>query len=138
MRQGSEAVREASGAKVDAFLNRSGAYDFFDDLQQHPEKVQQISFDQFRDFLDRINAIARNIPIRNRNVDGDRVYIGGFVGDAQVPRPEDKEPLLKMAYEAVGHMKHESDERYMLPAVVNAVHRYADGNGRQLASWACS
>lgn len=125
-----EKNREKGAERAEKFLNRIGAYDFFEDIQKHPEKTREIPFERFQSFLTRINGIAREIPIRERRADGEGVYIGGFVGDTQVPRQEDKEGLLRMAYESAGHVRHVGDEKYMLPAVVNAVHLYADGNGR--------
>ncbi len=125
-----EASRENGSARSERFLYKTDSYEFFEGLQQHPEKVKEIPFEEFQAFLTRINGIAREIPIPEREADGDRVYIGGFIGDIQVPRPEDKGALLQKAYESIGKLEHPGDERYMLPAVVNAVHLYADGNGR--------
>ena len=47
----------------------------------------------------------------------------------KVPRHEDKESLLKYAYDNLGNVA-QADAKYMIPAVINATHLFADGNGR--------
>ncbi|MST04127.1 MAG: hypothetical protein EXS49_00980 [Candidatus Pacebacteria bacterium] len=49
--------------------------------------------------------------------------------DVTVPKHEDKEGLLEYAYDAKNQIS-KDDIKYMLPAVINAVHLFADGNGR--------
>ncbi|RJQ35798.1 hypothetical protein C4568_00205 [Candidatus Parcubacteria bacterium] len=119
--------RQDSSKKLVDFLRRTGAPDFFQNVLAGSEKVPD--FEQFKDFLTRINGIARQIPIKNRAVDGTDVEIRGFVDTVNVSRQEDKEPLLKYAYESASKINRD-EIKYMLPAVVNAVHLFADGNGR--------
>jgi len=120
--------RAQQAEKLVGFLNKIGAYEYIQKLKLNPETGDEPSFEEFRDFLLRINGILRDIPISERTADGKTVYLEGF-DPALVPKQEDKEGLLKEAYQAVGNIQG-GDEEYLLPAVVNAVHLFADGNGR--------
>lgn len=117
--------REAQAEKVINFLRRAHAFEFI-----NSEKARKASFEDFRDFLVRINGIARDIPIVQRTPDGENVALEGFIESALVPKQDDKELLLREAYSAQTEIRNLGDEAYMLPAVVNAVHAFSDGNGR--------
>ncbi len=112
--------------KVVGFITRIGAYEYAQKILSGKE--EKPSFEEFRDFVVRINGIARDIPTSERKPDGDRVYLSGF-DEALVPRQEDKESILSDAYSVTGNTR-SGDEAYLLPAVINAVHLFADGNGR--------
>ncbi len=119
-------LRKQQTEKVFDFLNRTGAYEYVQHLISH--KGEKPPFEVFRDFVVRLNGIARDIPIDERKPDGDRVYLAGF-DEALVPKQIDKEPILADAYAAVERVQ-PGDEAYLLPAVINAIHLFADGNGR--------
>src|SRR3989344_8894648 len=126
--QKSEAEFRAEQAqKVIKFLKRAHVYDYVKDISSGEEKMPD--FKEFKDFLVRLNGIAREIPISERKPDGENVRLSGFIGGALVPKHSDKEELLKYAYESIPNIKKE-DVKYLLPAMVNAVHLFADGNGR--------
>jgi len=122
--------RDKQGEKIADFLRRIKAFDFFKKLKEDHQLSEGVTFEEFRDFLIRINGIARNIPISDRGFDGDSVALDGFIDEATVPKQEDKESLLKEAFVARVHLKQPEDDAYMLPAVLTAVHPFADGNGR--------
>ena len=121
-------LREQQAKKIGTFLDRIGAYEYAQGLMTHPEAKEEFPFEKFRDFLVRINGIARDIPIHERRTDGENVHLEGM-GTAAVPRHEDKEGLLQEAYEALSKMSPE-DRACLLPAMVNEVHLFNDGNGR--------
>ena len=118
--------REDNSKKLVDFLRRIDAPAFFQNVLSGKEKIP--SFDELKDYLVRINGIARKIPVSARRADGENVQLGGL-GTVNLPRSEDKGPLLKYAYDALPKIN-PNDAKYMLPAVVNAVHLFADGNGR--------
>jgi hypothetical protein len=122
--------REKQGEKLADFLDRIDAFGLFKKLKADTELSEKITFEEFKDFLIRINGIARNIPISDREFDGNGVALEGFVEEALVPRQEDKEDLLEQAFLARLNLKYPEDDAYMLPAVLTAVHPFADGNGR--------
>ncbi|MFA6445968.1 MAG: hypothetical protein WCW14_01830 [Candidatus Paceibacterota bacterium] len=114
--------------KIVDFLNKIGAYKYVQKILSNPEEKREVSFEEFRDFVVRLNGIARDVPIVKRSADGDGVYLSGF-DEVQVPNHKDKEDILKDAYNSLGKIP-SGDEAYLIPAVVNAVHLFADGNGR--------
>lgn len=122
-----EQLRDEQGEKLVHFLERTHAFSQAHNLLENQEN--KIDFKEFEDFLARVNGIARDIPIHERGFDGSGVEIKSFVETVNTPRQEDKEMLLKHAFEAASRIPKE-DLKYMLPAIVNAVHLFMDGNGR--------
>ena len=122
-------LREQQSDKIVNFLTRIGAYEYVQKLLSDPESRNELSFEKFRDFLVRINGIARDIPIKERKIDEKEIIISGGVDTFLMPKYEDKEILLKEAFDSIDKIK-PGDEAYLLPAVVNAVHLFPDGNGR--------
>ncbi len=117
--------------KLIEFLKRSGAPEFFHSLSGDLERSKDIPFDDFMDFVERLNGIARDIPIKDRGADGENVLLSSpIAGDSTVPRHEDKKVLLEEAYNARLELANKEDVQYMIPLVVNAVHLFEDGNGR--------
>lgn len=124
-----EEIRANQAEKIVEFLDRINAFEYVKYLLDPKEGEIIPDFKQFEDFLIRLNGIARDIPIRERTTDGDKVYLSGFVQDIEVPRHEDKMDLLQYAYKKSQNIGKE-DLKYLLPSVINAVHLFADGNGR--------
>ncbi len=123
-----EPLRVQQADKIIDFLNRTGTYEYVQNLISHPELKKQFTFEEFKNFLIRINGIARDLPTSQRREDGETVYLEG-IDTVLMPRHEDKEGILKVAYDSIEKVS-PGDEAYLLPAVVNAVHLFADGNGR--------
>jgi len=123
-------LRVQQSEKIVDFLSRIGAYEYIQKLKSGigNDFLEKPSFEEFRDFLIRINGILRDIPINKRDTDGKTVYMSGF-DEALMPKHDDKEGILREAYDSLDKIKL-GDESYLLPAVVNAVHMFADGNGR--------
>lgn len=119
--------RSEQADKMVKFLRRIHAYDFFDKIFKGEREMPD--FETFKDFLIRLNGIAREIPISKRQTDGKNVYIDGFVSGEIVPRHSDKEELLKYAYDTIPEIE-KNDVKYLIPAMINAVHLFVDGNGR--------
>ena len=124
-----DGLREQQQEKIIDFLTRIGAYEYTQKLLSHSEAKDEFSFEKFKDFLVRINGIARDIPIHQRKDDGEKVQLEGFGGISAVPKHEDKAALLKETYEALSRISPE-DRAYLLPVMVNEVHLFNDGNGR--------
>jgi hypothetical protein len=123
--------RTEQSDKLIDFLKRSGALEFFRSLAEDPEKSRDIPFEEFMDFVGRINGIARDIPIKDREADGEKVVLSSpLIGDTLVPKHDDKRTLLEEAYDARLELPNREDIRYMIPVVINAVHLFVDGNGR--------
>lgn len=124
-----EAVKRPERAeKIVEFLNKIGAFEFFQSLDANKEKID---FEKFKSFLVRLNGIARDIPIKQRKFDGKHVEIsGGLLSETILPpREEDKEKILEFAFDSAKDLSQE-DDAYMIPAVINELHMFNDGNGR--------
>lgn len=128
-KESEEQFRIRQAERVVKFLERIGALEYAKSILSNEQNEETPTFDEFKEFLKRINGIARDIPIYERKFDGEKVYIDYPLGDEGMPRHEDKEDILAYAYEARTHIDTE-DIKYMLPAVINAVHLFRDGNGR--------
>jgi len=122
--------RVEGGRKALQFLKRIGAYNFFQGLRKDVGDDTAVSFEEFQSFLDRINGILRSTPKAKRGADGERVYLKGAVDETQVPLHADKRDILRTAFDAALKLKNRDDVAFLLPVIVNAIHMYADGNGR--------
>jgi hypothetical protein len=111
------------------FLTRIKAYEFFHGLVSVENKNN--NFDTFKSFITKINGIARDIPIKKRNFDGKSVVItGGLLNETVLPpQYEDKEELLKFAFESAEKLNN-VDKAYLMSVVINSLHMFNDGNGR--------
>ncbi|MDP3880616.1 MAG: hypothetical protein Q8Q32_00320 [bacterium] len=119
--------RDTQAQKLVGFFEKTAALDFFQKIAEGTK--DRPSFQEFRDFLTRINGILRDIPIAKRSEDGQGVFLQGFGENSEVPRHEDKLPLLQEAYEKSETLEREYI-KYFIPAIINAVHLFSDGNGR--------
>ncbi len=120
-------ARAKTGEKVVSFLEKTKAYEKIEDLLN--VQKEKISFEEFKDLIVRLNGIIRDIPISERSFDGAQVHVEGWMDTYKPPRHEDKENLLEKAYNSIGEVEN-GDEKYLIPAVINAVHLFLDGNGR--------
>jgi len=120
--------RPERAEKIIDFLDKINAFEFFQNLDLNKDKVD---FQSFKSFLLRLNGIARNIPIKERNFDGKNVEIsGGLLGETILPpKAENKEELLNLAFNFSEDLDTQ-DNSYMIPAVINSLHMFNDGNGR--------
>jgi len=63
-------LRADRAEKAIEFIDRANCFEFVKDLMNNKT---EINFEQFKDFLIRINGIVRNIPIKERSIDGQDV-----------------------------------------------------------------
>jgi len=114
------------------FLDRSKIVEFAKDTTEN-DKLEKVKYDDFKNFLIRINGIIREIPIYQRDFDGKNVKGVEYRGPHHIvtlfPKFEDKEDLLKYLYDSLGEIN-KKDLKYAIPAVLVAAHPFADGNGR--------
>lgn len=92
---------------------------------------RSLNFEAFRDFLVRINGVSRGILIKERGIDGEDVVLdAGAFGVRATPDFEDKEGLLRDLYQLAQSMNDLKSSALLLGVGINAVHPFADGNGR--------
>jgi|GEM_PF-2740395 len=126
-------VPENSGIeKISTFLERSGFVHVMSSSSEFKEWIRQLSFEEFREHLGRLNGIIREIPIAKREVDGENVSVGNMTMgvDFIPPHAEDKELLLKEAFEKMQAMDNLEDQGLLLYLVIQYLHLFNDGNGR--------
>jgi len=121
-------LRTEQTEKVIEFLDRTNAFEYFKKLLSGIDS-EKPDFEEFKDFIVRINGILRDIPIAERITDGKDVHLSGLWENVEVLRHEDKEEVLKYAFEKASTVEKE-DLKYLLPAIINATHLFVDGNGR--------
>jgi hypothetical protein len=119
--------RDNQADKIVRFLDRIDAYEYFQNILKGEE--QKPSFEDFENFLVRLNGIARNIPVKERSADGDGVRLSGIFDTVLMPGHKDKIEILKYAYDNLEKVD-KDDLKYLVPAIINAVHLFSDGNGR--------
>lgn len=122
------------------FLEKIDLQNIVEDPEKKNEFIQKISFDEFKDFLLRIDGIQKNIPTSKR------AYNAGedVIGMAQIkdkdgavmycpPSVLDKMILLNEAFNALKRMNSKGkieDSAIMIGCAINAIHPFEDGNGR--------
>ena len=98
------------------------------------EFIEHLSDRDFIELLSGINGILRDKEKTDWSVDGGPVMLSGFIEESIPPRQEDKEPLLKETLDGVKIMNKSGrtleDIALLLGSSINAVHPFADGNGR--------
>ena len=121
--------REIMAEKVITFFEKTGMFEKFQDLLISEDITENISFDDFKDFLIRINGLLREVDIKDRDFDGRGVVLLSIAKEQQILGHEDKEGLLLHAYKSLKDIKKE-DLKYFMPIIINAIHLFLDGNGR--------
>ncbi len=121
-------------AAVLTFFKKLGVDALVEDPNAKNEFVQNLSFEDFKKLLTRINGILREIPnTKERTTDGKHVIV--FSADAQQilytpPYHEDKDELLQQTFSALKRMGTNKDSAAMVWSSLNAIHLFGDGNGR--------
>lgn len=125
-----------TGKKVFRFLDRTKFLDVRKSDEQFDKWIQNLSYEDFRNYLTRLNGILREIPIKQRSVDGSEVTIsfslGGLdKGISYLPPPiEQKEELMKETFDAFKEIPNNEDRALLVYYALQSIHLYSDGNGR--------
>lgn len=143
-----EGEREQPADNMVDFLHRIKAERVFGNEEAKREFIKNISFEQFKGWLERVNGILRSVPIGERGFDGKDVALvpnpeqedkmaTAFLGERTPeypPREEDKEALFAEMFHLVQHMEGEdaslNDIALLVSTGINAIHAFEDGNGR--------
>lgn len=123
-----------TGKKVFDFLDKTKFLAFRKSDEQFDEWIQKLSYEDFRNYLTRLNGILREMPTKQRSVDGANVEIVfGFAGD-QIsylpPAVEKKETLMREVFAALKSVPDNEDRALLAYYALQAIHPYSDGNGR--------
>ncbi len=115
--------------KIINFFEKAHIFEKVQELLKAEKIKDVISFEEFRDFLIRVNGVVREIPIKDRGTDGQNIYMGGSADITYFPYFEDRQNLLSEVYESIDKVKKE-DLKYFVPLMITAIHLFKDGNGR--------
>ena len=122
-----------TGKKVFEFLDRTKFLDVRKSGEQFNEWLQKLSYENYTNYLTRLNGILREVPIKKRAVDGSGVEISfGIMGDISYlpPAAEQKDGLMRESFDALKQIPDNEDRALLTYYALQAIHPYSDGNGR--------
>lgn len=124
--------RDEQSEKLVVFLHKIKAEQVFNSDENKINFLKSLTFEDFKEWLERVNGILRDKPIADREMDGKNMTISGaLIGtDAVFPKFEDKENLLQKVFETVQKTDDVKDVALLLSMAVVAIHPFSDGNGR--------
>jgi len=122
-----------TGKKVFEFLDRTKFLDVRKSDVEFDEWLQKLSYEDYTNYLTRLNGILREVPIKKRVVDGSGVEISfGIMGDISYlpPAAEQKDGLMRESFDALKQIPDNEDRALLTYYALQAIHPYSDGNGR--------
>lgn len=123
-----------TGKKIFNFLDKTKFLETRKSDEQFDEWIQKLSYEDFSNYLTRLNGILREVPIKQRSVDGKDVEISfGVVGDEisyLPPAAKEKETLMRETFDALKNIPDNEDRALLTYYALQAIHPYSDGNGR--------
>lgn len=122
-----------TGKKVFEFLDRTKFLDVRKSDEQFDEWLQKLSYEDYTNYLSRLNGILREVPIKKRAVDGSGVEVSfGMEGDISYlpPSAEQKDGLMRESFAALKQIPDNEDRALLTYYALQAIHPYSDGNGR--------
>lgn len=135
MQEGQESVVEKmeTGKKVFEFLDRTKFLDIRKTNEQFEEWFQKLSYEDYTSYLTRLNGVLRDVPIKNRTVDGENVEISfGIMKNVLYlpPSAAHKDGLIRQSFDALKKISDNEDRALLAYYTLQAIHPYSDGNGR--------
>lgn len=125
--------KRTAGKKIFEFLSRTGFLELRKSNDQFEQWLQNLSYEDYSNFLTRLNGILRESTIKDRSVDGKDVKVTfGIMNDTAYlpPAAEQKNNLMKDSFEALKTIPGNEDRALLTYYILQAIHPYSDGNGR--------
>jgi hypothetical protein len=122
-----------TGAKTYDFLNKTGFLEMRKSDEQFETWLQNLSYDEYKEYLTRINGVLRKTPIYQRKIDGQGVGVSfGIMHDTEYipPLDEEKDGLMQEGFNAFKEIKDNEDRALLEYYLIQAIHPFEDGNGR--------
>ncbi|MEK7068805.1 MAG: Fic family protein [Patescibacteria group bacterium] len=112
-------------------MSRSGFLNTLVDDSRLNDWLSQLSAEDFQNYLVRLNGLIRQIKIKNRRIDGEGVAISNALMEIRYlpPRSEYKDELMRHLFESSKKLS-KKDVGLLLYLSLQAIHPFADGNGR--------
>jgi hypothetical protein len=132
----SSPVEQNANHKLVNMLDHIHAKDVFGSPESTKVFVDNLDYNQFESFLNRINGICRDKAINDRELDGNghitesNAMFGWSSIDYMPPATEDRRLLMQKVFEAFKGIKNLEQGATMLGVAINIIHPYNDGNGR--------
>ena len=118
---------------IDA-LHGKRVEEVFSDEEHRRAFLDGMTQEDFMALLNGTNGILRRKPKTEWVMDGGDVMLKGFIESDVPPREEDKRPLFEQTYEAIKQMNQDGraleDMALLVGVSINAIHAFADANGR--------
>jgi len=126
--------RDEQSEKLVRFMDKLHADEIFANEESKREYLKNLTFDEFKNLLMATNSLLRDIPVKQREIDGKEVFLNGPLEQIYPPEYDDKEPLLQELFANIQNMNQENrsleDMAILTSITINAVHPFNDGNGR--------
>lgn len=123
-----------TGKKVFDFLDKTKFLETRKSDEQFDEWIQKLSYEDFTNYITRLNGILREVPIKQRSVDGKGVEVSlGLTGNEisyLPPAAEEKENLMRETFDSLKTITNNEDRGLLIYYALQAIHPYSDGNGR--------
>lgn len=123
-------------AKTVRAMNYLHAEEIFSTPEQSKEFLDSLSFEDFVKWLNFIDGIETNKPIKDRDMGSNSYIEAQRKGDDTIyckyrpPYPMHRPELVKMAFEKSQSVEDPKIAGLTLSFAINAIHPYDDGNGR--------
>ncbi len=120
-------------SRIETFFQKAGAHEVFGNPETTLEFIRGVDYQGFRDYLTRINGVILGLPKTQRGTtDADIEFGNSHTGDVEYlpPNPEDKEGLLRKAFEAAKTLRDPKDIGLLIYLSLQNIHPFLDGNGR--------
>lgn len=122
-------------AKTVKIMERLHASEIFDTPEQSKAFLDSLDYDGFKKYIGFVNGIERGIPTTERgkvsdsHVQSESGLMGAEV-EYRPPHQSFRDRLLKMAFEKAQSVDEPEMAGLTLGLSINAIHYFADGNGR--------
>lgn len=116
-------------------MDRLHAGEIFDTPEHSKEFLDSLSYEEFKKFISHVNGLERGIPAGERDKVSDSVVVSesmlyGNGIEYYPPHRTYRDYLLNMAFDKAKSIPNPELAGLTLGLAINAVHYFADGNGR--------
>jgi len=124
-----------TGKTVFDFLNKTKFIEMRKSDEKFDEWFKGLSYQEYEDYVTRLNGILRQSPTNKRSVDGQNVQVqASFMTLTQAeylpPYPEQKDTMMQETFDALKKISNPEDKAMLAYYSLQAIHPYTDGNGR--------
>lgn len=127
-------IQTKPSKKVFDLLERSNFLAIRESDERFNAWFESLSYDDFEQYITRLNGILRKTPISERTIDGQHIYVSANSASNQIgylpPDMRDKSMLLIDTFSAIKTMKDNNERALLTYYAIQYIHPFKDGNGR--------